>query len=199
MAKPVTDEPVQEVVMSQVPAEILELIKFADTTLSEGTGVEQLVLFKEIDAKGTVQTVDSKTAVNLYKRMMSPKTPDTFPLFEIKNTDKTILVLGGKGYEGPIWAKVLIDKNTREILKIEFGHQFESEGYGAAITNSSFEKQFLGAKIGLEANTFGLQQGGREVIKGNQPIDGISGATVTGNKVVELLNEGLLRLKEYTE
>ena len=101
----------------------------------------------------------------------------------------------GKGFGGPIWAMLLIDAKTLEILKIKFSHKAESEGYGAGIVRTSFQNQFKGKIVKISsANTFGLQGHGEETY---YPIDGISGATVTNMAVVNMLNEGLKGYAEY--
>lgn len=193
-AKPVVEEPKQEIIVADpIPKEITELLKFADTSLSESTELNQLLNFKKLDTSGIVQTIDNKEAVSIYKKMMTIKNAGDNPIFEIKNTDRAILVLGETGYSGPIWAKILMDSKEKEILKIQFEHKLESDIYGAGITSTSFENQFLGTKINQKVNLFGLQQNGRTVEKGNLIIDGISGATVTSRKVVEMMNKGLRR------
>lgn len=78
----------------------------------------------------------------------------SLPIFEIKGTETVILPLQGVGFGGAIWAKVLVDRKALEIEKIEFEHKAESDGYGAAMTESSFERQFDGVKINLDEHTF---------------------------------------------
>ena len=86
-----------------------------------------------------------------------------------------------------------------EVKKITFGHQAESEGYGAGITYASFEEQFVGAKIDFSVNTYALQQRGNELVSGKNNVDGISGATTTSLAVVTMLNEGLVRYKPFLQ
>jgi Na+-transporting NADH:ubiquinone oxidoreductase subunit C len=138
-----------------------------------------------------------KEGVKLYQRMMLPNKTYTFPIFEIKNTDTTILPVRGMGFGGPIWAIVSVDINTREIRRIEFEHKAESDGYGAAMTQSSFEDKFVGTVIDFEKSTFTLQRNIEKRVDAGTIIDGISGATMTSKAVVEMVNLGLNKYKVY--
>jgi Na+-transporting NADH:ubiquinone oxidoreductase subunit C len=176
---------------------IKELANFADTGLSGSEDVNPLLEFKEVTENGTIETIDRATFLKLYKAQLQPQESPVLPIFEIKNTNNAVIMVKGNGFGGPIWAKVLVDRTTREIKKIEFDHKAESEGYGAGITNTSFKKQFMGARINLDAKSFGLNQSGRPLLPGDTMIDGISGATATSSAAVAMLNEGLQKYRKY--
>ncbi|MCJ7465942.1 MAG: FMN-binding protein [Maribacter sp.] len=180
-----------------VAAIIKELATFADTSLTESEDGNQLIEFKEDTESGAIQTIDMQAYLKLYKAQMQSQETQSLPIFEIKNTNKAVLMVKGNGFGGPIWAKVLVDRTTREIKKIEFGHKVESEGYGAGITNTSFKSQFTGVKIDFEKNSFGLRQSGKKLMAGNTIIDGISGATATSTAAVTMVNEGLQKYRNY--
>ena len=196
------DSKMQETVQEQPKMErlspiISELLQFADTALAEGADVNQILVFKKIDVSGTTAEVDMDEGVSLYKGMLTPKELEALPIFEIKNTDTAILAISGKGFGGAIWAKALVDRKTLEIKKIEFDHKAESEGYGTAMTRTSFENQFVGTKIDFEKNTFSLRQHMEKRIDDGTFVDGISGATMTSEAVLEMVNEGLKKYKGY--
>lgn len=175
-AKPKVEEVKQETkAVPELSPIVTNLVKFANTTLTDTNKINELVNFKQIIGNGTIETIDADTYVGLHKAHMKAQETDVMPIFEIKNTNMAILMVSGKRFGGPIWATILLDKTPREIEKIEFGHKAESEDYGAPITHASFENQFVGTKIDLESNTFGLDQVGKQVLKGKQMIDGISG------------------------
>lgn len=174
-----------------------ELAKFADLEVSDSIAVNQLFLFREIDENGVVETVDVNRAMNLYEKMMQRGMATSWPIFEIKNTDSVLLFVQGVGFGGPIWAKVAMDKTSLEIMKIEFDHRAESEGYGAAMTQSSFEDKFVGTKIDLEKNTFTLQNNMEKRVDDGILVDGISGATMTSQAALEMINEGLKKYKGF--
>jgi Na+-transporting NADH:ubiquinone oxidoreductase subunit C len=196
--KPKVKDAKQEVqTVAKVSPVIKELAAFADLTLTDSTNVNELILFKEIDTSGSVTEIEMAKAVLLYKKMMKKELVNSLPIFEIKNTKTAILPIQGVGFGGAIWAKVLVDRTTFEIKKIAFEHQAESEGYGNAINQSHFENQFVGTKINLDQNTFTLQKNMERRMDDGTIIDGISGATMTNNAVIEMMNEGMKSYRNY--
>ncbi len=196
--KPMVEGAKQEIkANSEVNPIIKELATFADTSLTEFENGNQLAEFKEITENGSIKTIDISKYLKLYKAQMQPQETEVLPIFEIKSTNTAVLIVKGRGFGGPIWAKVLVDRTTRKIKKIEFDHKAESEGYGAGITNTSFKVQFTGAKIDLDKNSFGLSQSGNKLLPGDTIIDGISGATATSLAAVAMVNEGLHKYRNY--
>lgn len=198
-----TEEPKEVDVLKEenaivlVPKVMIELGKFADVVLTDKSDINQFIGFKQIDTHQSVTTIDMNDAISLYKRMMKREKVTSFPIFELKNTDEVILPIQGVGFGGPIWAKVLVDKNTLEIKKIAFEHFAETDGYGAAISQSPFANEFIGTKINLDKNTFTLQKNIENRIDDGVVVDGISGATMTSEAAIEMVNEGLKKYKGY--
>ncbi|NAY91348.1 FMN-binding protein [Muricauda sp. JGD-17] len=197
-AKPKVDELVTEAkTTSQIPSIVEELFEFANVSHTATTDINELMLFKEIDQKELIHEIDMDRAVSLYKQLMKRKESTSFPIFEIKGAETAILSIQGIGYGGAIWAKVLVDKNTLEIKKIAFDHKAESEGYGAAMTGASFENQFVGNTIDFDKNNFRLERQIEKRTDDGSIVEGISGATMTSEAVVEMVNIGLRRYKAY--
>lgn len=183
-----------------VSAPVLEeLVQFANLSPTDSTALPTLFLVKEIDESGTISEIDVERAAALYKKMTNRGHAVSFPIFEIKNTETVILPLQGVGFGGAIWAKVLVDKQTLEIKKIAFEHKAESDGYGAGMTQTSFENQFVGKKINLEQHSFELKKAMEKSNDDGHVIDGISGATVTNEGIVEMLNVGLQSYRNYLD
>lgn len=196
--KPKVEESIQETVaVAELPTIIMELAKFAESRFSDATNIDVLINFKTIDANGTVSSIDKEKAVDLYKAMTKPAQTSAMPIFEVQNTDTSILPIQGKGFGGAIWANVLVDNKTLEIKKVAFEHKAESDDYGAAMTQTSFEDQFVGTKINLESKTFSLQKAVEKAVDDGLNIDGISGATMTSQGVVDMMNEGLRKYRNY--
>lgn len=191
-------EPEQGVEESQkVSPVLLEMAQFAEVPVSDTTNIDEIIAFKLLDKNGGITSVDAEGIVTSYKNLLSSKQAEELPILEVKNTDRVVLSMQDRGYAGAIFAKVLVDTQKMTVEKIEFEHRAESEGYGAGITYNSFENQFVGAKIDLTGSTFGLNLNNREIIEGEQQIDGISGATATNLAVVEMVNEGLKKYSGY--
>ncbi|PIB25555.1 FMN-binding protein [Maribacter sp. 4G9] len=174
-----------------------EIVSFADSTFSHNSDMNTLFVFKKIDDQGTITDIDMNEGIRLYKELIKSNTVDALPIFEVKNTDTAILSIRGKGFGGAIWAKVLIDRKTLEIKNIEFDHKSETYGYGSAMTQRTFEDQFVGSKIDLEYHSFTLQQNIEKRIDDGVIIDGISGATMTSAAAVQMVNLGLQKYKGY--
>ena len=173
------------------PKIILDLAEFADLAISDTTTIDNLLNIKEIDSMGNAQIMEIDQAARAFKQKMSTKISPSLPLLEIQDSDKVVIVFQGKGYGGPIWAKVLINKESQQIDKLLLDHRAESDGYGSAMTYSSFEGQFTDRVINHEKQTYGLKQNNKMLIEGEYVVDGLSGATQTSKAVVEMMNNGL--------
>lgn len=183
-----------------VPESIKEIAAFAIPTFSDSTNINDLMVFKELDVTSNVITIiEMDRAGDLYKKLASRGQATSLPIFEIKDTDLVVLTTQGTGFGGAIWAKVLLDKKTMEIKSIAFEHNAESEGYGAAIVQSTFEDQFVGKKISFEEDTFTLQKAIEKANDDGHFIEGVSGATMTSQGALAMMNESLRKYKSYLE
>ncbi|MET6989920.1 FMN-binding protein [Sediminicola arcticus] len=192
-----TDEVVLE--QKKASANLQVLLDFADITETDMAKLKDKVVFKKVVRNGNSMPIPLKMGAALFYSSPNSVKESECPVMEIVNTDKVLLISRGKGFGGPIWAKLLVDYKTHEILKIAFGHKVESEGYGAEIGRTSFQNRFIGKVLNITDNTFGLQVRGKEAINGEFTVDGISGATVTSLGVVHMLNEGVGGYSKYFE
>ena len=174
-----------------------EFGRLADTTFTDSTDLKSILDFKTIDVKGAVKSVDMETAIKLYNSNIENKKPELYPIFEIKNTSRVILPVFGQGLWDKIWGKVVLDKNSMKVIDMEFDHKSETPGIGANIKDSIFTNQFIGSKIYLNENTYTLFQEDNMKIDGKQWIDGISGATITSEGAIQMLNKDLVKYEKY--
>ena len=181
----------------------MDLIEFAGLNLTDTTNFEELLNIKEIDSNGLVKDLETDRAARAFKQKMTTKESTRLPFLEIQNSDEIVVVFQGKGYGGPIWALALIDTQKQTIEKLSLDHSAESDGYGAAMTYSSFENQFVDRDLSLDEYNFGLKQNDKMLIEGIHEIDGLAGATETGNAVIEMINNGIksyeIYLKQHKE
>jgi len=82
----------------------------------------------------------------------------------------------GKGLWGPIKGILALEPDRRTVRRITFYEQEETPGLGGEIATRKFTKQFDGRRIVLPTGEPGL------------PVQGISGATMTSERVQEMLN-----------
>ncbi|MCK0148292.1 FMN-binding protein [Arenibacter sp. F26102] len=188
-------EPVKQEIQTttELPDSIEEIASFVTPIMADTTNILDLMIFKELDTSGKVSSIEMARAGDLYNKLKTRGEATSLPIFEVKETDLVVLPIQGVGFGGAIWAKVLLDKKTLEIKKIAFEHKAESEGYGAAFVEKTFEDQFLGVKIDLEEDTFTLQK----TADAAHFIDGISGATMTNKGAITMVNEGLRKYGSY--
>jgi Na+-transporting NADH:ubiquinone oxidoreductase subunit C len=125
-----------------------------------------------------------------------------YPIFNAEKDGKKFYVIPvrGMGLWDAIWGYVSIDENLK-VDGIVFDHKAETPGLGGEITQDYFTKQFIGESI-FDAN--GMFQGVK-VVKGyadkenkeDGQVDAISGATLTGNGVTDMLVSDLKPYEKY--
>lgn len=129
-----------------------------------------------------------------YKDKNLKESDKKYPLFIAEKNGKKLYILPvvGKGLWGPIWGNICIAEDMRTISGASFGHQGETPGLGAEITQEFFINRWIGETILDESGNFVPF----EVVKdgsGQQPqkIDGITGGTITSKGVEEMANRCL--------
>jgi Na+-transporting NADH:ubiquinone oxidoreductase subunit C len=99
-----------------------------------------------------------------------------------------VFALRGKGLWGPIWGYISLEDDLNTVYGIYFGHESETPGLGAEISESEFQAMFHGKKLFENSQFVSLK-----VIKGGaEPdnphgVDAISGGTVTSKGVEDML------------
>lgn len=135
--------------------------------------------------------------VDIKKEFKDKKRDEKFrnyPLFVAKKDGKTyyILPIVGKGLWGPIWGNVCIGEDMTTIAGASFGHQGETPGLGAEITQQFFVNGWIDEKISVDGSFAKF-----EVVKDNSgattpsKVDGITGGTITSVGVQEMANRCL--------
>jgi Na+-transporting NADH:ubiquinone oxidoreductase subunit C len=112
------------------------------------------------------------------------------------NNDGAIAMrFAGPGLWGPIKGFLALDPKITKILGITFYEQEETPGLGGEIVKPSFRDKFVGLLIRDEAGNPGIiiKNGGEAAAN---KVDGISGATMTCDKVQEMLNEAIRSIVE---
>jgi Na+-transporting NADH:ubiquinone oxidoreductase subunit C len=112
-----------------------------------------------------------------------------------KNDGAIAIDFVGPGLWGPIKGFLALDPKMTKIRGITFYEQEETPGLGGEIVKSSFRDKFVGLMIRDEAGNPGIiiKNGGEAAAN---KVDGISGATMTCDKVQEMLNEAIRSIVE---
>ena len=125
-----------------------------------------------------------------------------FPLYRASVDDESyyIVPLRGAGLWDAIWGYIALKEDKNTIKGAVFDHKGETAGLGAEITQQWFQDRFVDEKI---FDTDGILVGISVSKTNNDPsdsdkedheIDAISGATITGDGVTDMIKE---RLQHY--
>jgi len=95
----------------------------------------------------------------------------------------------GPGLWGPIKGFLALENDMKTIKAITFHEQEETPGLGGEIATDTFKNQFVGKLIISSNGTAGIaiKKPGAELSQNE--VDGITGATMTCDKVQEMLNK----------
>ncbi len=153
--------------------------------------------------RGTLEKAPFR--IDLEKQKKRPASERILPVFKRVENGKVIaycVPVVGKGLWSTIKGYVALKPDMNTIFGIAFYSQGETPGLGAEIQTRWFQDQFKGKKIrNMEGNLVSVK-----VKKGKvQPdeknrehkVDGISGATLTGNGVTDLLQTSLEIYEPY--
>ena len=156
--------------------------------------VEELAL--KID--GSInENINPFSDLNLAKELKKDYEDQHFPLYvaEINSEKYYIIELRGTGLWDAIWGYISLKSDFNTVNGVSFDHKGETAGLGAEITKEWFKESFKDEKI---FNSNG-ELVGITVLKGNNDpnnidkddheVDAISGSTITGDGVTDMIYE----------
>jgi Na+-transporting NADH:ubiquinone oxidoreductase subunit C len=156
--------------------------------------VEELAL--KID--GSInENINPFSDLNLAKELKKDYEDQHFPLYvaEINSEKYYIIELRGTGLWDAIWGYISLKSDFNTVNGVSFDHKGETAGLGAEITKDWFKESFKDEKI---FNSNG-ELVGIKVLKGNNDpnnidkddheVDAISGSTITGDGVTDMIFE----------
>lgn len=128
------------------------------------------------------------------------------PLFQwVENGSvrKYAFPVSGKGLWSTIYGYLALDEGATTIVGISFFKHGETPGLGGEIEQSWFQDQFKGRRVFDAGQPLpivvakGRAPAEASADKGRVVVDGISGATLTGNGVMAFLNAEMKRYEAY--
>ena len=147
---------------------------------------------------------ESTNAFNIdLKSELSKKAEDQrFPLYVAEQDGKRfyIVPLRGAGLWDAIWGYVALEEDLNTIKGTVFDHKGETPGLGAEITQKWFQDRFIGEKIMNQSGEIvgvAVSKGNTDPSKDDNKVDAISGATITGDGVTNMIKERLSNYKNY--
>ena len=116
---------------------------------------------------------------------------EIYRLFDIEgNLIAYAFIAQGQGYQGKIKMLVVSDSSLFYLKGIEIVESLETPGLGAKIQEPPFKEQFKGLKVKKEMTCV------KNDIEEEGQIKAITGATVSSQAVVNILNKRLKQIRE---
>ncbi len=157
---------------------------------------------------GTVdESVDPFSGIKLALELKKEPTQQRFPLYlaDVEGTSYYIIPLRGAGLWDAIWGYIALESDRNTIKGAVFDHKAETAGLGAEITQQWFMDRFVGEKVfdnnsklvGISVSK--TNNDPKDLDKNDHEVDAISGATITGDGVSDMIIERLTHYQPYLE
>lgn len=180
---------------------ILKSVKIiADVDQAEE--IYESTVVKSIVVKSDGSVVESEDAfkLDLKREHAKAKEDRLMPIYiaTVDGKTKYIIPLYGKGLWGPVWGFVSLDADLNTVYGIIFDHASETPGLGAKIVTDNFQDAFIGKTIMDGSEFFGVKIVKKGVsVVAEHKVDAISGATITGTGVQEMIYNDLELYMSY--
>jgi Na+-transporting NADH:ubiquinone oxidoreductase subunit C len=173
-------------------------------TRDEAKGLYKKYIKSELSllSDGSVDENKDAFLIDLSTEIKKDISQQRYPLFVAEMDEKKyfIIPLRGSGLWDAIWGYVALEDDMSTIKGIVFDHKGETAGLGAEITQKWFQDRFVGEKIFNSSsklvgiNVSKSNNDPKNLDKSDHEVDAISGATITGDGVSDMLIE---RLNHY--
>ncbi|MCX7819131.1 MAG: FMN-binding protein [Kiritimatiellae bacterium] len=146
--------------------------------------------------------VDPRSGASLER----PSGPEALPVYQWMENGrpvKTAIPVSGKGLWSTIYGYLALDAELDEIVGLTFYRHGETPGLGGEIEQPWFQDQFRGRRIARNGEWLPIvvAKGVASPEAKSDPhrlvVDGISGATLTGQGVTRFLNECVKKYEPY--
>ena len=157
---------------------------------------------------GTVdESVDPFSGIKLALELKKEPTQQRFPLYlaDVEGASYYIIPLRGAGLWDAIWGYIALESDRNTIKGAVFDHKAETAGLGAEITQQWFMNRFVGEKVfDNDGKLVGISvsktnNDPKDLDKNDHEVDAISGATITGDGVSDMIIERLTHYQPYLE
>ena len=154
---------------------------------------------------GGVDQEISAFEIKLNNELKKPVSEQRFPIYEadVEGEKYYIVPLRGAGLWNAIWGYIALEEDKNTIKVAVFDHVGETAGLGAEITQQWFQDRFLGEKVfDTKGNLVGINvsktnNDPKDLDKDDHEVDAISGATITGDGVTDMILERLTHYLPY--
>ncbi len=155
-----------------------------------------------LKSDGTIDDDIDAFDINLALEVKKDSETQRFPLYiaNVENEKFYVIPLRGAGLWAEIWGYIALKEDINTIKGVSFDHKSETAGLGAEITEDWFIDSFTDEKINdSQGNFVGVyltksNNDPRNEDKMDNEVDAISGATITGDVVSDMIIE---RVQNY--
>ena len=155
-----------------------------------------------LKSDGTIDDDIDAFDINLALEVKKDSETQRFPLYiaNVENEKFYVIPLRGAGLWAEIWGYIALKEDINTIKGVSFYHKSETAGLGAEITEDWFIDSFTDEKINdSQGNFVGVyltksNNDPRNEDKMDNEVDAISGATITGDGVSDMIIE---RVQNY--
>ena len=145
--------------------------------------------------------------LKLNNEIKKPAKEQRFPLYKAVVDDMSyyIVPLRGSGLWDAIWGYIALKSDINTIQGAVFDHKGETAGLGAEITQQWFMDRFKEEKVFdtsgqlVGINVSKTNNDPKDTDKDDHEVDAISGATITGDGVTDMIKERLAHYIPYFE
>lgn len=134
--------------------------------------------------------------LDIYERKVTEEKIGDLKTFVYRENEQTLAVavpFGGPGLWGPIEGFLALEPDLETVRGVAFHRQEETPGLGGEIASQEFRRRFEGKRVVMnEEPPLRITMPGQAA--GRNEIDGITGATMTCDKVQTMLNNALRQL-----
>ncbi|MTI20518.1 NADH:ubiquinone reductase (Na(+)-transporting) subunit C [Fulvivirga sp. RKSG066] len=156
----------------------------------------------ETDEDGEPVVAEKVDILKNYKKEPEERLYPVFKYMSADNPEKVdayILPLYGAGLWDKIWGFVALDSDLITIAGASFAHKAETPGLGARIATPQIQQRYVGKKIydGDELVSVMMVKGEGNPNLSEHQVDGMSGATITGKGLNNMLANYLNYYQSY--
>jgi Na+-transporting NADH:ubiquinone oxidoreductase subunit C len=160
-----------------------------------------------LDNLGNVDESVDAFKINLNSEIKIPAEQQRFPLDTavVDRDPYYIIPLRGSGLWDAIWGYIALKSDINTIQGAVFDHKGETAGLGAEITQQWFMDRFKDEKVFdtsgelVGINVSKTNNDPKDTDKDDHEVDAISGATITGDGVTDMILERLTHYLPYFE
>jgi len=153
--------------------------------------------------KGGDIVAENVSIAKNYKKDPEERVYPVFKFMNEENPDQVeayILPLYGAGLWDKIWGYVAIDNQIESVVGVAFDHKAETPGLGARISSKEIQNRYKGKEIYDDQDNLvsvSMVKGEGNAGLTEHEVDGMSGATITGRGVNQMLENYLKCYQSY--